>query len=106
MTQCENCGKKIINPSSACYYCGFDSNSGQKIEKNVKAIASLVLGILGLICWIIPLIGFPVNIGALILGGSSMGMPKKGMGIAGMVLSIIGLVLTYTSNTILKIFFI
>lgn len=59
---------------------------------NGKAIASLVLGIVGLIAWILPLVGFPVTIVGLVMGVSGRKSEKKGMATAGMVLSIIALV--------------
>lgn len=57
-----------------------------------KATASLVLGIIGLIAWLLPLVGFPVTIVGLIMGVNGRNSEKKGMATAGMVLSIIGLV--------------
>lgn len=59
-----------------------------------KAIASLCLGLFGLIAWLLPIIGFPVTITGLVLGIKSMYGPRKGMATAGVVLCIIGLVVT------------
>ena len=63
-------------------------------------IAALVLGIIGLIAWFIPLFGFPVTIIGLIFGVLGQKREKKGLAIAGMVLSIIGLVLTIINSAI------
>ena len=62
-----------------------------------KAIASLCLGLFGLIAWFLPIIGFPVTITGLVLGIKSLNGPRKGMATAGIVLCIIGLVLS-TAN--------
>ncbi len=59
---------------------------------NGKATASLVLGIIGLVAWIFPLIGFPVTIVGLIMGVNGRKSEKKGIATAGLVLSIITLV--------------
>ena len=57
-----------------------------------KAIASLCLGLLGLVAWLLPIIGLPVTITGLVLGIQSRSGPRKGMATAGIVLCIIGLV--------------
>jgi len=59
-----------------------------------KAVASLVLGILGLVLWFIPLFGLPVTIIGLVLGIAALKSPRRGMAIAGTVMSVIGLVLS------------
>jgi len=59
-----------------------------------KAIASLCLGLFGLIAWILPIIGFPTTITGLVLAIKSLSGPRKGMATAGLVLCIIGLVAT------------
>lgn len=62
-----------------------------------KAIASLCLGLVGLIAWLLPIVGFPVTITGLVLGFKSLNGPRRGKATAGLVLCIIGLVLT-TAN--------
>jgi len=58
------------------------------------AVTSLVLGILGLITWLLPIIGAPVSITGLVCGGIGLSGEGRGMSIAGIVLCIIGLILT------------
>ena len=58
-----------------------------------KSTASLVLGIIGFVAWLIPLIGFPVTIIGLILG-----IRRKYT--AGIVLNVIGLVITLINSVI------
>lgn len=58
------------------------------------AIASLVLGIISLVAWLIPLIGVPVSIVGFVLGCKTIKSEKKAMAITGLVLCIIGLILS------------
>jgi hypothetical protein len=62
-----------------------------------KAIASLCLGLFGLIAWFLPILGFPTTITGLVLGIKSLNGPRKGMATAGIVLCIIGIIFT-TAN--------
>ena len=65
------------------------------IQTNGPGIASMVLGIIGVIMFWFPFIGLPVSIVGLVL--ASVGMKRidgKGFAVAGLVLTIIGLVLT------------
>jgi uncharacterized membrane protein len=65
-----------------------------------KAVASMVLGILGVFAWLLPIIGLPITIVGLVLGAKDLGSPNRGMAVAGLVLSIVGLVLTVINATI------
>lgn len=75
------------------------SSSGTA-TKTGKAKASLVLGIIGLIAWFIPLVGAPITITGLILGIKGLKSLKRGMAVAGVVLSTIGLVATIANFSI------
>lgn len=70
------------------------------MKHNARAIASLVLGIISLIVWIFPLLGFPVSIIGLIMGISSIKSEKDSFGTAGLILSIIGLVCCVANSAI------
>jgi len=61
---------------------------------NGKATASLVLGLISIVAWIIPVIGLPTTIAGLVLGIKGLGPQRRGTAIAGIVLSIIFLVIT------------
>lgn len=74
--------------------------SAGEAHHNGKAIAALVLGIIGLIAWFIPIIGVPVTIIALILGIKGLKSLKRGMAIAAIVLSIIGLLASIVNASI------
>ncbi len=64
------------------------------MNNNGKATAGLVLGIIGMIAWLIPLFGYPVNIVGIILSAIGRKSENKSKATVGLVLSIIGLVLT------------
>jgi hypothetical protein len=68
-------------------------------EGKGKATASLVLGLFSTIGWIIPLIGLPTTIAGLVLGIKGLGPQRRGTAIAGIVLSIIFLVLSVLNMT-------
>ncbi len=57
------------------------------------AIASMLLGIVGLGAWVYPTWGYPVTVIGLVLGMLKLWRPseKKGMAIAGVVMCSIGL---------------
>lgn len=64
-------------------------------QTNGPGIASMVLGIIGVLMFWFPFIGLPVSVIGLIL--AAVGMKRtdgKGFAVAGLVLTIIGLVLT------------
>ena len=63
-------------------------------KQNNKAIAGLVLGITSLLAWLLPLLGYPVSIVGIIKTTKRKKSEKKNIAIVGLVLSIIGLVLT------------
>ena len=63
-------------------------------DRYVLAIISLVLGILNLCAWFIPLCGGPLAIVGLILGVLGLNSSRKGLAIAGIVLSSIALLLS------------
>ncbi len=63
-------------------------------DKSGLAIASLVLGIINLCSWLLPICGGPLAIVGLVLGFLGLNSSKKGMAIAGLVLSGLALLLT------------
>ncbi|NBQ40842.1 MAG: hypothetical protein EBU34_13980 [Alphaproteobacteria bacterium] len=65
-----------------------------------KAVTSLVLGIVGMLAWLLPIIGLPVTITGLVFGVRSLNSANKGMAIAGLTLSIIGIVLSIINASI------
>jgi hypothetical protein len=66
----------------------------EPVHEPGKPVASLVLGILGLILWLIPLFGLPSTIVGLVFGINALKRSEKGMAVAGVVLCSIGLLLS------------
>ncbi len=105
---CKNCGTELKPDASFCKQCG------QKIvmqrnesifgigdtTKNAKATTGLVLGIIGLIAWFIPVIGAPITIIGLIFSIRGLKSLKRGVAIAGIILSSIGLFVTIVNASI------
>lgn len=69
-------------------------------EKKGLSIASMILGICGLLAWCIPCCGYPVTITGLILGIVGIKKGGKGMAIAGIILSAITLLLTLGNSAL------
>ena len=69
------------------------TNTTVEEKRPQKSTASLVLGIVGCIAWLIPLIGFPVTIVGLILG-----IRRKYT--VGIILNVIGFSLTLVNCTV------
>jgi len=70
------------------------------IDPTGKATAGFVLGLIGMLAWIIPLFGLPITVVGLVLSIKGMASSKRGLAIAGLVLSIIGVVLTIINASI------
>jgi hypothetical protein len=73
-------------------------------EENVsvgkKSTTSLILGIIGLVGWIIPIIGAPITITGLVFGIKGIIHEKKGKAYVGVTLCTIGLLLTIINASI------
>lgn len=89
--RCGKCGSVIVaTPRAAVVEVEPEASAGVG-----GSVAALVLGIIGLVAWCIPLIGFPVNIIGLILGCVNVRKREgRGMAVAGIVLCSIGLILS------------
>ena len=68
------------------------SDAERKREK--YATVSLILGLIGIVAWILPLAGFPVCGFGIGFGVQGMRSNKRGSALAGLVLSIIFLIVT------------
>lgn len=85
------------NPYSAPSFSGPSYSPPPQPGVEGKAIAALIIGVVGLVAWCCPLIGFPLNIVGIVLGTQAMKSPNsasKIMSIVGLVLCAISLVLT------------
>lgn len=65
-----------------------------------KPIVALILGIAGMIAWIIPIIGLPIGIVGLVMGIIGTKDSRKGMAVVGIILSALCLVLTIINTSI------
>lgn len=77
-----------------------DPGMGSEEPKKGFAIAALILGIVGLLAWCLPILGYPVGIAGIILG--ILGIKKsgmKGMSIAGLIMSCV-CILASVANSI------
>ena len=109
---CSKCGNQFDNGAQFCPVCGGKQISNIPAESTVnrqsnnsvvqqqpKSIAALVLGIVGLIAWLIPLAGFPITIVGVILSVNGM-KSNKSYAKAALIISIIGLVLCIINASI------
>ena len=77
---CTKCGIRMDDNDMVCPECGMQQGgyaSPQEMqsidgmrpqESNGKSVASLVLGIVGVIAWCLPILGLPVGVIGLIMG--------------------------------------
>ena len=65
-----------------------------------KAVASLLLGIVSLLVWLVPIVGIPVAVVGLTLGILGLGGSRRGLAIAGVILSAIGVALALVNAVI------
>ena len=78
----------------------YPDNNQPPRQSSGLSIASLVLGIVGIVACCIPIIGIPVNVTGLILGIVGMKKGGRGMAIAGIILCSIFLVLTIANSAL------
>ncbi len=69
-------------------------------ESTGKPTAALVLGIIGLFVWLLPIIGLPLTIVGVVCGSRGLREPKRDIALAGLILSIIGLVASLVNAAI------
>lgn len=66
----------------------------QSPDRQGAAIASFVLGVLNLLSWCIPFVGFFMALAGIITGIFGIKSTKRGFAIAGIVLSAVGMILS------------
>lgn len=101
---CKVCGTRCLADAAFCPRCGSplqNQQTNMDESGNMRfGIISLVLGITGLLAWIIPIFGLPIGVTALVFGILGLKKSGRGMAIAGIVLAIICLVLTIINSAI------
>ncbi|MFA6099081.1 MAG: hypothetical protein WCV50_06125 [Patescibacteria group bacterium] len=70
----------------------------QNLKKN--ATTGMILGIIGLLAWLLPFIGYPVTIVGLVLSIRGLKSTKQKQAIAGIIMNGIGLVATVVNSVI------
>ena len=99
---CKNCGSELNENQDICLKCGVRVNKDKNLTVNNEDKASttaLTLGLISIIAWLIPLFGYPVTICGIVY--SSKGLKSqsgKGKATAGLVLSIIFLIVTLINS--------
>ena len=69
-------------------------------HKSGAAVTSFMLGFIGLIAWILPIVGFPIAISGFICGCVGVSGSNRGTAISGIILNVIGLVLATINSAI------
>lgn len=64
------------------------------------AITALILGLISIFAWCLPICGLPITVVGVVFGNLGLKTPSRGMAKAGLILSIIGLVLTVINGAI------
>lgn len=91
---CMQCGVPLPVGSAFCPGCGRNIHGGPAHDQSPNAMASIILSVIGLFAWLIPIIGLPVSTIGLLLGLRAINGTKKGTAWAGIVMSILGLILS------------
>jgi hypothetical protein len=99
---CGKCGEELEEGTKFCTKCGADAQFFLDPTKDTNATLSLVFGIIGIVFPIIPIIPSIVGI---IMGRMGLKSTKRKRAMAGLVISIIGIVLAVTGGLSLLFLF-
>ena len=88
---CSACGSKQNGNMTAEAPANYQANNSV-VQKQLRVTAALVLGIIGLLAWLLPLAGFPITILGIVVSVTGVNI-KKAKASAALILNIIGLVL-------------
>lgn len=77
---------------------GSINNSSNADKKATKGMIGFILGLVSIIAWYIPLIGYPVTVCGIIFSSLGINSKNKGKAVAGLVLSIIFLIVTLINS--------
>ena len=109
---CPKCGKQVDDNATYCSSCGQALNQPAEQESNVSKLAKtelvavdknakngFILGLVSIIAWLFPLLGYPVTICGIVFSVKGLkSYSKKTMAIIGLVLSIIFLLVTFINS--------
>ncbi len=74
------------------------------MHRKFEGFLSIILGIVGLILWLIPSAGICVSILGLLLGMKAYGSLSKHLGISGIIINVIALILTVLRSGLIALF--
>lgn len=107
---CSNCGSKLNEEQAICLKCGVLINNTNKINNNISssddksdtsALTGFILGLISIVAWILPLLGYPVTICGIIFSVKGLkSINKRGKATAGLILSIIFLIASFINSII------
>ena len=101
---CRNCGKELEINENNCMNCGVTNQNVVYMESNPierHAMVGFILGLCSIAAWLLPLLGYPVTICGIVFSAKGMkSNKKKGKAIAGLVLSIVFLVITLINSAL------
>ena len=67
-----------------------EGDIASKQKKSAGSVTSLVLGVIGSVAWIVPILAIPINVVGIVLGAINMKSNKhKGIAISGFVVNIV-----------------
>lgn len=110
LKKCNNCGSDLTANDVFCKSCGNAINSQNSSDNNVnyenksnskkdnQAVTGFILGLVSILAWFIPLFGFPITILGIIFSSLGLKSSKKNLAIAGLVLSIVFLLVTMANS--------
>ena len=95
---CPKCGKELSESEKVCANCGY-IKTNELTEIDSSANTGFILGLVSIVAWILPLAGYPVTICGIVF--SSKGLKStvnSGKAVAGLILSILFLVVTLINS--------
>ena len=111
---CPSCGSQVHYGHSFCTRCGKPVAAGAaRVPQSPagvhhaatgggggSAIAGFILGLFSLLAWLLPIVGLPVSIAGLVFGIKGTRSESKVVAIIGIVLCVLGLVLSIANAAI------
>lgn len=127
MKFCEQCGAKIDDQDTVCAYCGHQlspkvqntqETQYQTVEQtdlthtsassmkpmqtsdaaSKAANTGFILGLVSIVAWFLPIVGYPVTICGIVYSVKGLKANPNGKAIAGLILSIIFLIVTLVNS--------
>ena len=99
---CENCGKELAENQDICLNCGVKAKNKDIKEittEDKSANTGFILGLISIIAWLLPLVGYPVTICGIISSSKVLKSSNgNGKAKAGLILSIIFLIATVINS--------